>query len=35
MHGEIREITIWVAAAAVALGAVYYFFVHRMARKAA
>jgi hypothetical protein len=30
MHGEIREITIWIAGAGVALTAVYYFLVHRM-----
>ena len=32
MRGEIREVTIWVGAAVVALGAVYYFFVHRLSR---
>jgi membrane protein DedA with SNARE-associated domain len=31
MHGEIREITIWLAGAGVALAAVYYFLVHRIA----
>ena len=35
MHGEIREITIWAAAAATALGAAYYFLVHRQSRKEA
>jgi membrane protein DedA with SNARE-associated domain len=34
MNGEIREITIWLAAAALLLGAAYYFFVHRMSRRA-
>lgn len=34
MHGDIREITIWAAGAAVVLGAAYYFLVHRLARKA-
>jgi membrane protein DedA with SNARE-associated domain len=33
MRGELREITIWVAGAALFLGASYYFFVHRMSRK--
>ncbi len=35
MHGEIREITLWVAGAAVVLGSAYYFLVHRMSRKTA
>jgi membrane protein DedA with SNARE-associated domain len=35
MHGEIREITLWVAGAAVILGAAYYFLVHRLSRKEA
>lgn len=35
MHGEIGEITLWVAGAAVVLGSIYYFLVHRMAQKAA
>jgi membrane protein DedA with SNARE-associated domain len=35
MHGEIREVTIWVAGAAAVLGAAYYFFVYRLARKPA
>lgn len=35
MHGEIREITIWVAGAAVVLGAIYYFLVHRLTEKEA
>jgi membrane protein DedA with SNARE-associated domain len=35
MHGEIREITIWLAGAGVALAAVYYFLVHRIAGKKA
>ena len=35
MHGEIREITLWVTGAALFLGAAYYFLVHRMSRKAA
>ena len=34
MHGEIREITIWVAVAAAVLGGAYYFLVHRLSRKA-
>ncbi len=34
MHGDVREITIWAAGAAVVLGAAYYFLVHRLARKA-
>jgi membrane protein DedA with SNARE-associated domain len=33
MRGDIREITIWASGAALALGAAYYFLVHRMARK--
>jgi membrane protein DedA with SNARE-associated domain len=35
MHGEIREITLWVAGAAAFLGAAYYFLVHRLSRKTA
>ena len=35
MHGEIREVTLWAAGAAVVLGAAYYFLVHRFSRKAA
>jgi membrane protein DedA with SNARE-associated domain len=35
MHGEIREITLWVAGAAMVLGTAYYFLVHRLSRKAA
>jgi hypothetical protein len=35
MRGDIREITIWASGAALALGAAYYFLVHRMARKQA
>ncbi|HEY5227790.1 MAG TPA: DedA family protein [Opitutaceae bacterium] len=31
MHGEIREITIWLAGAGVVLAGVYYFLVHRIA----
>lgn len=31
MHGEIREITLWLAGAGLALAAVYYFLVHRIA----
>ncbi len=34
MHGEIREITIWVTLAAAVLGSAYYFLVHRLSRKA-
>jgi membrane protein DedA with SNARE-associated domain len=33
MRGDIREITIWASGAALALGAAYYFLVHRMASK--
>ena len=32
MHGEIKEVTLWLAGACVALWAVYYFAVHRLAR---
>jgi membrane protein DedA with SNARE-associated domain len=35
MHGEIREITLWAAGAALVLGAGYYFLVHRLSRKPA
>lgn len=35
MHGEIREVTLWAAGAAVFLGAIYYFFVHRLSRRPA
>jgi membrane protein DedA with SNARE-associated domain len=35
MHGEIREITLWAAGAALVLGAAYYFLVHRLSRKPA
>jgi membrane protein DedA with SNARE-associated domain len=35
MHGEIGEITLWAAGAAVVLGAAYYFLVYRLSRKAA
>jgi membrane protein DedA with SNARE-associated domain len=34
MNGEIREVTLWAAGAAIVLGCAYYFLVHRMARKA-
>jgi membrane protein DedA with SNARE-associated domain len=34
MHGEIREITLWAAGAALVLGSAYYFLVHRLSRKA-
>jgi membrane protein DedA with SNARE-associated domain len=33
MRGEIREITIWVAGAALVLGSAYYFLVHRMSSR--
>jgi membrane protein DedA with SNARE-associated domain len=33
MRGEIREVTLWAAGAALVLGSAYYFLVHRMARK--
>ncbi len=32
MHGEIREVTLWLAGACVILAAVYYFAVHRLTR---
>jgi len=32
MHGEIREITLWAAGAALLLGSAYYFLVHRLSR---
>jgi membrane protein DedA with SNARE-associated domain len=35
MRGEIREITIWAAGAAVVLGSAYYFLVHRFSREEA
>jgi membrane protein DedA with SNARE-associated domain len=35
MHGEIREVTIWIAGAAVVLGSAYYFLVYRLSRKKA
>jgi membrane protein DedA with SNARE-associated domain len=35
MHGEIREVTIWITGAALVLGAIYYFLVHRMTEKEA
>jgi membrane protein DedA with SNARE-associated domain len=35
MRGEIREITLWAAGAAVILGAAYYFLVHRLSREEA
>jgi membrane protein DedA with SNARE-associated domain len=35
MHGEIREVTLWAAGAAVFLGSAYYFMVHRLARRPA
>jgi membrane protein DedA with SNARE-associated domain len=35
MHGEISEITLWAAGAALVLGAAYYFLVHRLSRKSA
>lgn len=34
MHGEIREITLWAAGAALVLGSAYYFLVHRLSRRA-
>jgi len=33
MHGDITRVTIWLACAALALGAVYYFFVYRVTEK--
>jgi membrane protein DedA with SNARE-associated domain len=33
MRGEIREVTLWIAGASVALGSAYYFLVHRYSRK--
>ncbi len=35
MHGDIRRVTLWATGAAVFLGAIYYFFVHRLSRKPA
>jgi membrane protein DedA with SNARE-associated domain len=35
MHGEIREITLWLAGIGVVMGAIYYFFVHRISEKEA
>jgi membrane protein DedA with SNARE-associated domain len=35
MHGDVREITLWAAGAAVFLGAAYYFLVYRLSRKSA
>jgi membrane protein DedA with SNARE-associated domain len=35
MHGELREMTLWATGAALVLGSVYYFFVHRLSRKTA
>jgi membrane protein DedA with SNARE-associated domain len=35
MHGEIREVTLWLAGAATFLGAAYYFLVHRLSRETA
>jgi membrane protein DedA with SNARE-associated domain len=35
MRGDIREITIWAAGAAVVLGAAYYFLVYRLSRRQA
>jgi membrane protein DedA with SNARE-associated domain len=35
MSGELHEVTLWVAGAALALGAAYYFLVHRLSRKTA
>lgn len=35
MHGEISEITLWAAGAALVLGAAYYFLVFRLSRKTA
>jgi membrane protein DedA with SNARE-associated domain len=35
MRGEIREITLWAAGAAIVLGSAYYFLVHRLSRKEA
>jgi membrane protein DedA with SNARE-associated domain len=35
MHGDLREITLWAAGAALFLGAAYYFLVYRLSRKSA
>jgi membrane protein DedA with SNARE-associated domain len=35
MSGDIREITIWCAGAAMVLGSAYYFLVHRLSQKSA
>ena len=29
MHGDLRRIAVWLGMAAVVLGGLYYFFVHR------
>jgi hypothetical protein len=29
MHGEMRHVVLWLGGAALALGGLYYFFVHR------
>ena len=29
MHGELRHVTLWLGGAALVLGGLYYFFVHR------
>ncbi len=34
MHGELRHVALWLGGAALVLGGLYYFFVHRhMVRK--
>ena len=35
MHGEYREVTIWVTGAALVFGGAYYFLVYRMSRERA
>jgi membrane protein DedA with SNARE-associated domain len=33
MHGEMRQVMIWLGGAALVLGGLYYFFVHRHLKK--
>jgi membrane protein DedA with SNARE-associated domain len=35
MAGDMRAVTLWIVAAVLGLGALYYFFVHRQMRRAA
>ena len=34
LHGDLTRLTLWLVGGAVVLGALYYFLVHRMARRA-